>query len=999
MRGVIGRISSPRFVGRGEELNALEAAVTTTAQGEGSVVLVAGEAGIGKSRLISELTIRAEARGACVLMGECPPLGDGELAYAPIVGALRALVRQRGTAGLEQLSSRARHELGLLLPELALESDGVPARAASEGSQAVLFEQLLEVFLTAAREAPLVLVVEDLHWADQSTREFLNFLVRAARPERLVLVGTYRSDEVHGRQHPVRPFVHELGRSGQAARIELTPFTRAELREQIAAILGATPEPALVDRVLERSEGNPFFTEELLASSRPGTVLPDTLRDALLWRLEGKPASVQDVLRIAAVAGRTIDHGLLASVAGLPEDELTLALRDAVDSYVLAHDPSSRGYSFRHALLREAIYADLLPGQRSRLHIVLAEALSGQPELAGYGATAAAELAYHWYAAGDIPKALAASLAAGLAAEDIHAFGEALMHYERALGAWDAAADMVRELPLDRSEVTRRAAEAAHLTGTHVRAIALAQELIGRIDEDADPVRAAVAHARLGRILWMAGSGEQEALHEYERAVELMPQEPPSSDLAFVLASEAQMLLLNGRRAESMILGEQALQIATAVDSAAVQAHVLNTSCANLCAIGEFDRAVSAADDARAIAVRLGLVEEIGRSYVNGSDALDHSGRVGEAIVLAREGIEASRSLGIERRFGDCLRGEVAARLLHTGRWDEAEELVARVFDRGPTGLSELISLQVLGELQAERGALDAASRTLIRGDELVRNAASSAWHGPITEGKALVELWRGRPESAAALIAQGLAYPTSREHVFYTARLYELGARACAEIAGRLPGDGDLRREQTAVADALIERLDGLISRLTGSIPPRLLASRASCAAERSRIDDAGDPALWDDARRLWEACEDSYLAAYSRWRLADALLTVGGDRRQAETLLRDARQVAVRLEARPLCQELEALAKRARIELDVQDGSEPQSASMLREFELTAREIEVLMLVADGMTNREIAGELFISDKTASAHVSHILSKLSAPNRTAAAAMARRVGLGKDG
>ena len=715
MERVIGRISSPRFVGRREELTALEEAVTATSQGEGSVLLVAGEPGIGKSRLISELAIRAETTGACVLIGECPPVGGGELPYAPIVSALRALVRQRGTAGLEHLSSQARHDLGRLLPELALESDHVADRAAGEGSQAALFEQLLEVFRTVTREAPLVLVVEDLHWADQSTRDFLNFLVRAARPEQITLIGTYRSDEVHRRQHPVRPFVHELERSGHATRIELTPFTRAELREQIAAIQDATPEPALVDRVLTRSEGNPFFAEELLASSRPGTVLPDTLRDALLWRLEGKPTNVQDVLRIAAVAGRTIDHGLLASVAGLPEDRLTLALRDAVDSYVLAHDSSSDGYSFRHALLREAIYADLLPGQRRRLHILLAEALGERSQLAGSAAPAAAELARHWHAAGEPREALPASLAAGLAAEDIHAFGEALLHYGRALDGWDAAGDTVRELPLDRSEVTRRAAEAAHLTGDHVRAIALARELIGRIDEDAEPARAAVAHARLGRILWMAGSGEREALHEYERAVELMPTEPPSGDLAFVLASQAQILLLNGRRTESARFADRALNIATAVNSAAVQAHVLNTSCANLCAAGEFDRAVSAADKARAIAVRLGLAEEIGRSYVNGSDALDHSGRVGEAIELAREGIEASRILGIERRYGDCLRGEVAARLLHTGRWDEAEELVGQIAERAPTGLVELIGLQVLGQLQAERGALDAAWKTLTR--------------------------------------------------------------------------------------------------------------------------------------------------------------------------------------------------------------------------------------------------------------------------------------------
>jgi len=465
-----------------------------------------------------------------------------------------------------------------------------------------------------------------------------------------------------------------------------------------------------------------------------------------------------------------------------------------------------------------------------------------------------------------------------------------------------------------------------------------------------------------------------------------------------VLASEAQMLLLCSRTAESGARCEQALEIAQAVDSAAVQAHVLNTSCAILCAVGDFDRSVKAAEEARAIALRLGLVEEIGRSYVNGSDALDHSGRVRDAIALAREGIEASRELGIERRFGDFLRCEVAGRLVHTGRWRDAVELLEQVLDRGPTGLVAVIALQFLGQLHAERGELDLASGALARAAELLKPPGGAIWVGPIGEGRATVELWRGRPESAAALVTECLEQLAGREHVFYSARLYELGARACAELAESFPGDAQLCREQAAVADALLERIDGLISRLTGSIPPRVLASRATCVAERSRIGDAGDPELWATAQSLWEGCDDRYLAACARLRRAEALLNKGGDRREVEVLLRDARHVATDLEARPLSEELDALARRARIALDGHGHGDETRTALVRQFELTPREIEVLAMVADGMTNREIAGELYISRKTASAHVSHILSKLSVPNRTAAAATARRLGIGRD-
>src|SRR6185312_4628454 len=407
-----------------------------------------------------------------------------------------------------------------------------------------------------------------------------------------------------------------------------------------------TPDPILVDRLLARSEGNPLFAEELLASARASAGLPESLKDALLWRLESVPPEVRDVLGIAAVAGRTVDDALLADVAGLSNGELTAALRTAVDSNILTHDPESTGYTFRHALLREAIYGDLLPGQRRALHTTLAETLSRRPELAG---AAPAELAHHWHAAGRLPEALGASVDAGLAAERVHGLAEALAHYERALGMWDAAGDV--ELPVDRAEVTRRAADAALLTGEYERAIALAQAVIDLTDEQAEPARAALAHARLGHTLWHAGRGEQAALRAYDRATALMPEEPPSVERAYVLAAEAQLLLRCNRREMSAARCEQALEVARAVGAPAVEAHVLNTSCPNLGAVGEFDRAVEAAARARSIARDLGLVEEIGRSYINGSDALDHAGRVEESIALAREGIEACRELGLDRRF------------------------------------------------------------------------------------------------------------------------------------------------------------------------------------------------------------------------------------------------------------------------------------------------------------------------------------------------------------
>jgi ATP/maltotriose-dependent transcriptional regulator MalT len=973
IRAVTRRVWSPRLIGRREELALLEAAVARARDGAGSAVIVAAQAGMGKSRLIAELEGRARAGGATVLLGDCPPVGEGELPYAPIVGALRALVGEDGRPAIEILTDQA------------------PAGAA-EGGQTRLFEQLLAIFASASRAAPVVLVVEDIHWADRSTRDFLAFLVRGARRERLALIASYRTDELR-RHDPVRPFVVELERSGHATRLDLAPFTRTELREQVAAILGAAPDPALVDRLLDRSEGNPFFTEELLAAARTdASVLPESLRDALLTRVEGQSPPVRRVLQVAAVAGRTVDHMLLAEVAELAPDELNAALRDAVDRHVLVHDPAATGYAFRHALLREAIYADILPGERHSLHLELARALGERPQLAGPKATATAELAYHYYAARQLPETLTASVRAAIAAEEVHALSEALFHYERALAVWDGAGDAVSVLPLSRAEVMSRASQAANLTGAMERAIELASEALERIDEHRDPVHAALVHERLGRSLWTAGRGE-DALPEYRRAVELVPADPPSQERAFVLAAEAQVLMLCNRGLESGLRCDEALGIARQLDAEAVQAHVLNTICGNLTFAGDFDGAVGAAAQARSIARRRGLAEEIARSYINASDALDCAGRPAESITLATEGIGTVREFGLDRHHGDFLRAEVIGRLLRSSRWAEADEMLGEVLEREPTGVAAGTASTHLAYLRAEQGEHEAASRALEHAAQVVSGSRRSEGVAPLAEAKATSELWARRPQSAAESIADGLDAVREGEWLFYSARLYELGARAHADLVTGAPADDRLRAREAAAIDVLLDRLDARIAALTGTTPPLVLASRATAAAEYARIGTAPDSHLWADASRLWEAVGHDYLAAYAHWREAESLLIHGGDRRHAESLVRDARATADELGAKPLLEELDALARRARI--DVSRGPADAPSAALQRVGLTARELEVLALLADGLTNREIAGRLFISDKTASVHVSHILTKLSVTNRAAAGATAHRLGV----
>src|SRR5689334_768122 len=417
---VTTRVTSARVVGREAELAELEAVLADASAGRPSIAFLAGESGVGKTRLLSEFERRASAGDppARVIGGDCVELGEGELPYAPIVAALRPLVRQHDPV-LDGLPAATRAELGALIPGLGGEAAPIRQLEGDDAAQARLFEALLSLFDELGRDRTLLLTIEDIHWADRSTRSFLAFLARSLCDERVMVVATYRLDELH-RRHPLRPLLAELERNARARRVELSPLSRKELHEQLADILGAPPEAELLDRLWSRSEGNPLFTEELLAAGLDGRgTLPPTLRDALMVRVERLSEASQLVLRVVS-KGRRLDTDLIADVTGLGPAELSGALRETLASHILAVNEDG-WYSFRHALLREVVADDLLPGERSELHLQLAHALERRASESGEGAHLAAGIAHHYYAAGDQPAALAASVRAAEAADKVHA--------------------------------------------------------------------------------------------------------------------------------------------------------------------------------------------------------------------------------------------------------------------------------------------------------------------------------------------------------------------------------------------------------------------------------------------------------------------------------------------------------------------------------------------------------------------------------------------------
>jgi DNA-binding CsgD family transcriptional regulator/tetratricopeptide (TPR) repeat protein len=982
------RVASAAFIGRRGELGALRAALSRAADGDPAVVLVGGEAGIGKTRLVSELTAACAANGTRVLAGGCVPVGEGSLPYAPVVEVLRALVAELGPDTVRELVGPSWPELARLAPGL-----GPPqADPDGHGTQSRLFELLLGLLGRLTEQQPILLVVEDLHWADRSTRDLLAFLVRNLRRERLLLVATYRDDEPGQR---LSAYLAELDR-GPVERLELPRLDRAETTAQLTGILGAAPAPDLADSVFARSQGNPFFTEELLAVVRAGSgELPATPRDLLRGRVDALAEPARRVLAAVAVAGRQVPHRLLAATAGLDDEALTEGLRAAVAAQLLVRRAGEDGYEVRHALLREVVEADLLPGESARLHAHLAQALTDHPGLAdGSPAVAAAELAAHWDRAGEPARALPARVQAGLAADQAHAFPEAGRHYERALQLWEQVPDPDREAGLDRVELLTRAGAAAGATARVERATVLLTMALGQVDPVADPVRSALLHMRLGEQRWH-GDDEKGCLAALEEAVRVLPAEP-SADRARVLTYQAQWLMLAGRCHEAEGRAAEGLAIARAVGALAEEGHALDI-------LGSCAYDAVRLDAARRIAEEVGNAEGIVRAYLNLSSTLWTIGRLLEAHDVARRGLAVARELGLESTLGSILTAHVAEQLSELGDWEEAGRVLAEALARDTWAAVPLHGIG--GLLELGRGDLAAARRHL---DLAGRPEPSGSTGDFVVSGLVELAVQEGRDGDARAAVDWAVGAverldpeddlgPLECSGIYALGLRVEAGLAEVARAARSAAGVQEARRR----AEPLLATLRAMTRPGTADCTGWVAWDAAQGEAEWSRLEGRSDPARWREAAEQWERLELPYRAAYARFRQAEALLAAGAPRAGVEPVLRAAHRATVALGAGPLRREIELLARRGRLRLeDLEEPAAPAApapAAELAAFGLTRRETEVLELVAAGHTDRQIGQELFITPKTASLHVSHILAKLGVAGRGQAAAVAHRLGVGR--
>ncbi|MFF9206973.1 MULTISPECIES: AAA family ATPase [unclassified Streptomyces] len=995
------RSVSPVFVGRADELEALRDALARAAAGEPQALLIAGEAGVGKTRLVEEFAMAACHAGAVIAVGGCVEIGADGLPFAPFSAALRALRRELPDA-FAAAAAGQEEELARLLPELG---EAGPGRHDEEG-MARLFELTARVLQEVAADRTVVVALEDLHWADASTRHLLAYLLRTLRSGRLVVLGTYRSDDIH-RRHPLRPLLAELDRLRTVRRLDLARFTRDEVCRQIAGIIATEPDPAQVDDIFERSDGNAFFVEELAVAADAGccTGLTDTLRDLLLVRVEALPESAQRVVRVVAEGGSTVEYRLIAAVASLTEDDLIEALRAAVNASILIPTPAGDGYRFRHSLVREAVSDDLLPGERSRLNRRYAEALETDPTLVPADQRAM-RLASYWYHAHDPAKALPAVLDASVTARRRHAYSEQLGLLERAMELWDAVPEDVRARlrPLDHAEaypacgcdpeatplryldLMAEAAVAGRLAMERERALKITKRALRLLEDDPDPLRAAWFWSQRSRLVQALARGD--GWDELATAQELVRGLPPSTVHAEVLTVAAGWSMLHKPGAEALAAAERAVQYARMVGARSVELNARLTLGGLMVDSGAVDDGLAEMRRVLEQAVREGVPSVAGRAYVNLPSELESVGRSREAAALLRDGAAYARTYGL-LDSESWVWGNLSDSLYSLGEWDGAAQAAENALRRGQSAKPQGAAALCLAHLALARGEVTEAERRLqaARGHFGSHDPMPQQWL-PVARIAVGVAAAQGRLADARAALARALDAGTPPGTHRYAWPLLLAAATAEADALA-LPAARD-GREQA------LDRVLTAVKKLT-TAAPIWRAHEQWVRAELLRAEGRATPATWSPVVTAFEALERPYDLARVRHRLAEALVTEGGDdeRAGATELLRLSHAVAEHLGARPLADSTAQLARRARLPLTGPAQAAPAPADPAEALGLTTRERDVLRLVSAGRTNRQIAEELFISPKTASVHVSNILAKLGVSGRGEAAAVAHRLGL----
>ena len=985
---MVAGIASRELIGRATELERLLSAVAPAESGTPTVTFLAGEAGIGKSRLVRELGATAQERGMLVIRGECIDLAGAEFPYAPIASALRDVPADFLESVVVEMPEQARHDLALIGPDIIRDAHPTDALEPPFG-QARLFGWLLGLLRGLSDSAPLLMIIEDLHWADTSTRDFLTFLAPSLRSEHLAVVFTIRTDEL-GREHPARRLMGNLARAATVVRIELEPLARQDVAALADAILGQPPPPELVDRLYVRAGGNPFYTEELIAA---GDVdrdeLPTSVHDAVLGRVEGLDRQARDVLAVVSVTGRPVDEVLIEDAMGIEADRALEAVRSCVDRQILMCDRKSELYDIRHALAREVICAELLPAERADLHRRIAEALDRTRS-----AENAAERSYHWQAAHVPARALMAGLEAGAAAAALDAWSAALEHYEGAIELWARDPPEEDGSAIDLVDVMARAAEAAHWTGNYGRAQQLCRRALDSFVHAEQPGRAAILFERLGR--YQPWDIEQ-SLAAHGRALELLPADARDAR-ARLHVSEAAAFTWAGRWKDARDKARQALNVARGDETIAAVGPARGVLGMSLAFLGDPQTGETELRAALRLVRQSGSREELARAHLRLGEVLRLLGRVEEALAVMRDGERIDLGFGTHSSFSDFMALNAADDLLRLGLWQELDRRLVELAGRQLPHTAELFLSSISGRLACARGDSELAMKQLDRAVEICKGGGLGEFVPAVYAGYAELELWRRRPDAAAARIAEGFEALGDADNLLHVPVLYSMAVRVAADQAddARARGADPTDASARGPAAVRVHQLRGLLDGDADVWRPSEARAHLDWAkAEFSRAEGTAKPELWAGLAGIWRELSFSYLLAYALFRHGEALLLAKAGRAPAAVLLIEGHALATGLGAEPLLRAIASLARRGRISLEATAVRELPTTLATVPYGLTDREVEILALVGAGLSNREIAEQLFISHHTAGVHVSHILSKLGVSNRVMAAGIADRLGL----
>ncbi|MEV7528472.1 ATP-binding protein [Agrococcus sediminis] len=959
--------TSATAVGRGRELAALRQAMAASLDGTPHGVVIAGEAGIGKSRLLDDFAAGlddvAVARGQCVALGSLPA------PFAPLRGVLRDLVATFGADALLAADGPIGRLLPAVLPELA---DG----GAPEISQEQLHDAVSLLLEHLSATAPLAVVVEDVHWADLPTLDLLRNLLHTLRRGRVLVVLSYRTDDVD-RDGPLPAFLVEVDRARRVARIELSRLAPAEIAEQARLIRGDDLDPEALAALVERSDGIPFYVEELLGlGPGRGPPMPATLRGVVLARYARLRPPTQGLLRTLAAGGMRVEHDLLEQVHRGDPEQLDAAMREAIAAHVLTADGTA--YRFRHALTHEAVHDELLPGERRRIHARYAEAL----EHAG-GAGRAAEIAHHWLEAHEPRRALASLIAASREAQAAGAPMSAATLGERALALWPAVPDAAERAGCARWQLFLAVGSAYDEAGD-ARAVTMLDEALAEVPADDRHGRALLLHESM---IVRHSSGLPGGLDLCREALALLPEDDDEEGRAIRVRVLCGLGITEALHREP---GARATLERAAADARALLASTRDPAIAARARF-ELARALTNLSSVRALTGEVdeslaGMAEALALSGADPSARLRHDeqlamllhqlGRYDQAHDLAIGGHEFSRTVGMERGWGCAVALIGAGAALAVGALGEAEAILGRVRAARPEPAIEAFSAAVDVELRLLRDDLAGAAAAHRQAQDAIDDARANDADDDLAFARLGAELALADGDAAAAW--------AEVEHLWTGPPLRPGPAFALIATGGVVLDE--LRRTAAPPPGGTHEAAAARLRAALDAIAVWPIADDWRALLDAALAGD--DAEAWHDAAD--RAALPVRQRAHALHRLADAHLAAG-DRAAASAALGELAALAERCDLRRAARLADDLATRAGLER--RQGASGPDAAPDPQHGLTRRELQVLELVAQGLTNRQIGERLFISGKTASVHVSAILRKLGARTRSEAAARAAQL------